>query len=91
MDFRKTFPELSEQEQDRIVNYASGLLIRYMKNSPDKLTYLEPTYTPSYLAEADTIVPPAPETQPEQQHISPGTSAADGLPSAMPRLPRCTV
>ena len=62
-----TFPELSEQEQNRIANYAAGILLRYAKNSPDKLTYLDPSYTPAHLADAETIIPPAPEPTPQPE------------------------
>ncbi|MBR0163751.1 MAG: hypothetical protein IJQ12_03650 [Lachnospiraceae bacterium] len=69
------FPEMSQHEYDQVVNYAAGFLIRYAKGSYDKLTYLDPSYTPSYLmTQAGTPVTPA-ETP--QETTPPATQEPD--------------
>lgn len=40
---------LSDESYDKVVNYAAGMLMKYTVGSQDKLTYLDPTYTPEYL------------------------------------------
>ncbi|MBQ4416870.1 MAG: hypothetical protein II868_04175 [Butyrivibrio sp.] len=43
------FPEMSDSEYNMIVNYAAGLLLRYAKGTPDRMTYLDAAYTPEHL------------------------------------------
>lgn len=43
------FPEMSDTEYNMIVNYAAGLLLRYAKGTPDRMTYLDAAYTPEHL------------------------------------------
>ena len=40
---------LSEDSYNKVVNYAAGMLMKYTVGSQDKLTYLDPTYTPEHL------------------------------------------
>ncbi|MBR0091156.1 MAG: hypothetical protein IJP92_05615 [Lachnospiraceae bacterium] len=84
-----SYPEISEQQHDRVVNYASGILIRYMKDSPDKLTYLDTAYTPQYLIDAGTITPPVPQegtADPQGQQ----TTVPENTPPAQENPPEDT-
>lgn len=40
------FPKMSEEEYQKVVTYAAGILMKYQVGSSDKLTYVDPTYTP---------------------------------------------
>ena len=42
--------ELSDDSYNKVINYAAGMLMKYGVGSQDKLTYLDPTYTPEHLA-----------------------------------------
>lgn len=83
-----SFPEMSDSEYNMIVNYAAGLLLRYAKNTPERMTYLDAAYTPEHLAGVqteDAIPAPAvpadtqPVTEPVQQPVpdAPEEAATD--------------
>ena len=58
------FPEMSDSEYNMIVNYAAGLLLRYAKGTPDRMTYLDAAYTPEHLAYVQPEEVPAPPAEP---------------------------
>ena len=58
------FPEMSDSEYNMIVNYAAGLLLRYAKGTPDRMTYLDAAYTPEHLVDIQPEEVPAPPAEP---------------------------
>lgn len=73
------FPKMSDEEYQKVVTYAAGILMKYQVGSSDKLTYVDPTYTPPGMEDIRGL----PDEDTNAGSLSPiaGSSGADSLSS----------
>ena len=71
------YPDLTEEEYQQVVHYAAGLLMKYQEDTSDRLTYLEPGYTPPQLLALEPMAEEAPaetpSAEPPQEEAPPAT------------------
>lgn len=75
-----SYPEMTDEQYNQVVEYASGLLLKYSNNGVKKLTYLEPT-TP--VEGVDALPETATEPAAEGTEVPAGPDVAS-LPEATP-------
>lgn len=75
------FPEMSDSEYNMIVNYAAGLLLRYAKGTPDRMTYLDAAYTPEHLVGVQPEEAAPSPADPETEAAPPVQEAPDETPA----------